>query len=74
VCGCLRLRRLQLGTLGTLTLPQIGDGLSKQEVITIKVRRGVPLTDALTRRFVAVSCPHINAVSSISAVPCQGGG
>jgi hypothetical protein len=28
---------LQLGTLGTLTLSQIGDGLTKEEVITIKV-------------------------------------
>jgi hypothetical protein len=28
---------VQLGTLGTLTLQQIGDGLSKEEVITIKV-------------------------------------
>lgn len=31
-----------LGTLGTLTLPQIGDGLSKQEVITIKEGQGRP--------------------------------
>jgi hypothetical protein len=29
---------MQLGTLGTLTLTQIGDGLSKEEIITIKVR------------------------------------
>lgn len=42
---CLRLPHVQLGTLGTLTLPQIGDGLSKDEVITIKARKGVHASD-----------------------------
>lgn len=34
-CHCIS--ALQLGTLGTLTVQQVGDGLSKEEVITIKV-------------------------------------
>ena len=35
--ACCCISDLQLGTLGTLTVQQVGDGLSKEEVITIKV-------------------------------------
>lgn len=48
---CVSVCCLQLGTVGTLTLPQIGDGLSKDEVITIKV-----LSSCSSRGFTPAAC------------------
>jgi hypothetical protein len=53
---------VQLGTLGTLTLTQIGDGLSKEEIITIKVGHtpGYNLfTNLLHRWHLHVPCPSV---------------
>jgi hypothetical protein len=58
----------QLGTLGTLTLPQIGDGLSKEEVISIKVSHNLVII-SMTADLSKLTNPQCQHSAIIGVAP-----